>query len=162
MNNLETLSLIELSMTDKVKKITLLTAVCLALAILNGYFFNFINDKFFHFTSDENGLAHLPIEAKLAIIVFLAPIIETVIFQFIPIEILKNTKLRNPVFLILIPSLIFAGAHWYHFIYIIMAFVGGIILNYYYVETQKISKYSFLLVVLLHSLYNLYGFIFVV
>jgi hypothetical protein len=140
----------------------ILIGTCLTLAILNGYFFDFINNKFFHFTSDENGLSGFSTTSKFIIVVLITPLIETLIFQFIPIEFLKRTKWSKPLFLILVPSLIFSMMHYYHFIYVIMTFVGGIILNYYYLEMQKISKYPFLLTALLHSLYNLYGFLFVV
>lgn len=149
-------------MTAKIKNGLILIVTCLALTILNGYFFDFINNKFFQFTSDENGLSGFSITSKFIIIVLITPLIETLVFQFIPIEFLKRKKWCKPPFLIIVPSLIFSMAHYYHFIYVIMAFVGGIILNYYYIETQKISKYPFLLTSLLHSLYNLYGFLFVV
>lgn len=140
----------------------MLTFICLALSITNGYLFNYINDKFYQYSSNGNGLNDFSKTAKFLIVVLFAPIIETFISQFCPIELMKNFKITNRAILIIIPSFLFSLMHQYHPIYMGMTFFSGLILCYYYLEIQKTTKYSYFLTALLHSLYNLYGFIFVV
>ena len=147
------------------QRIGILTLVSLAIAIINGYFFNYINNKYFHFSSSGNNLNDFSFTSQFIIIILFAPLIETALLQFIPNEILKYLKIYQPFLLVLIPSLLFSMLHYYNWIYVVMTFGGGLILNYYYIKAQNITKnifYSFLLTALLHSLYNLYGFLFVV
>lgn len=42
-----------------------------------------------------------------------------------------------------------------------MTFFGGLILNNLYIYYYKHAKYSFILTVLFHALFNLYGLLFV-
>ncbi|MEN9610827.1 MAG: hypothetical protein RLZZ628_1641 [Bacteroidota bacterium] len=145
------------------KKVISLTIICLLLAIVNGYIFNYINNKYFHLASNENGLDDYPKIGKIIIIIIIAPIIETVLCQVLPFSILSALKVVNKLLLILIPSLIFASMHHYHWLYMLMTFFGGLILNYYYYCVVQIhSEYAFALTAILHATYNLYGFLFIV
>ena len=143
-------------------EITRLTFLCLLIAIVNGYFFSSLNERYFHFSSNGNDMNELSSEGKLFVILIFAPLIETLFFQFLPSQILHELKITKQLYLVLIPSVLFSLVHFYFWLYMVMAFIGGIILNYYYIEMKKISKFSFLLTLLLHFLYNLYGFVFVV
>ncbi|MCV9932284.1 CPBP family intramembrane metalloprotease [Flavobacterium sp. LS1R47] len=135
----------------------------LIVAILNGYLFNWINDTYFNYSNEsENGLKNFSGLGKFVIVVILAPILETLIFQFTPNEILEKLKVRSYFLKITIPSLLFSLAHFYHPIYIVMSFIAGIILNKYYIDTKNETRLFFILTVLLHSAYNLYGYLFVV
>lgn len=135
----------------------------LIVAILNGYFFNWINDTYFNYSNEsENGLKDFSGLGKFGIVVILAPILETLIFQFTPNEILEKLKVRSYFLKITIPSLLFSFAHFYHPIYIVMTFIAGILLNKYYIDTKNETRLFFILTVLLHSAYNLYGYLFVV
>jgi hypothetical protein len=65
----------------------------LIVAILNGYLFNWINDTYFNYSNEsENGLKNFSGLGKFVIVVILAPILETLIFQFTPNEILEKLK----------------------------------------------------------------------
>jgi membrane protease YdiL (CAAX protease family) len=132
----------------------------LFLAIVNGYIFQFLNNDIFHLknkTPDDFSQIE-----RIIIIIIIAPILETLIFQHILYLILKKIKIKNDTVCIIIMSLIFSQVHWYNWLYVIMAFFGGLILNSFYATINKRTpKYSYILTVLFHALFNLYGFLFV-
>lgn len=129
-------------------------------SICNGYFFNYLNNSFFQLHNDLfEGLSSFEL-AFLSVLV--APIIETILFQFLLYKMLKTSlSIRNDAICIIIMSIIFSQLHWYHWLYVLMTFTGGMILNIYYVSSLKQSRYSLILTILLHSTYNLYGVLFV-
>ena len=131
------------------------------IAILNGYFFNWINNSFFHFKSNGNELKEFNAIERFAIIVIITPIVETYLFQYLPNIVMTKFKISNKVLLILIPSIIFGCIHYYFWLYAAMAFIGGILINLLYVNIKIKSRYYFLIVSLFHSLYNMYGFLFI-
>ncbi|WP_376779800.1 CPBP family glutamic-type intramembrane protease [Chryseobacterium flavum] len=145
------------------KKLIIFFLISFALALLNGYFFNYINDTYLHFDVNYNKYQNISKNELNFISVFIAPFLETFIFQYLPYLILtKWIKIRNTVFCIIIMSIIFSSMHYYNWLYIIMTFFGGIILNNLYIYYSKHScKYSFILTVLFHSLFNLYGLLFI-
>jgi hypothetical protein len=98
---------------------------------------------------------------KIFIIIIIAPIVETLIFNLLPNQILNKFGINNKFLLVIIPSIIFSIFHLYHPIYGIMALIGGIIMNWYFLYSHDKKKIAFLLVALLHSSYNLYGYLFV-
>ena len=136
----------------------------LLLAIINGYIFNYINNNFVHYShTDNGGLNNLSKNSLIMLTIFVAPIIETWIFQYTSLIVLKEVfKVENDKICILIMSLVFSQFHWYSWLYVVMIFFSGLILNNFYITALRKYKYSFLLTVLLHSIYNLYGFLFVV
>jgi len=135
--------------------------ICFLASVLNGYFFNYINNKYFHYHSNENGLGEFSEPIKIIIIVIIAPIVETAIFNLLPNRVLYKLGTTNKFLLVIVPSIIFSCFHLYHLIYGLMAFIGGIIMNWYFVYYDKEIRLSFWLVTLLHSSYNLYGYLFV-
>lgn len=145
------------------KKLILFFLISFVLAVLNGYFFNYINDTYLHFDVNYNKSQNISKNELNFIAIFIAPLIETFIFQYLPYLILsKWIRLDNKAFCILIMSTIFASMHYYNWLYIVMTFFGGIILNNFYIYYHKhIPKYSFVLTVLFHALFNLYGFLFI-
>ncbi len=134
----------------------------LSIAIINGYFFNYVNNTYFHYKSNENGLAGLNETIKFLAIVFISPIIETFVVQYLPHIILRKLGVEKRILLILIPSIIFGIFHFYFWLYALAAFVGGIIINLIYLNFQSKTKYYLFIVILFHLLYNLYGYLFVV
>lgn len=148
-------------LTNKIGiKITLFLC-CLLLSITNGYFFNYLNNRFFHYTSNENGLSEFSKPVKFFIIVIIAPLVESLLLNLFPILILKKFGIKNKLLVIIIPSIIFSLFHLYHLLYGAMALIGGIIMNSYFIYSHDKIKTAFLLLVLLHSSYNLYGYLFV-
>lgn len=134
---------------------------CLLAAITNGYIFNFINNKYFHYSSNQNGLSEFSATTKFLIIVIIAPIVETAIFNLLPNKLLKHFRLNNNLLLIIIPSIVFSLFHLYNTIYFLMALIGGLITNWYFLNSHKRAEIAFWLVALLHATYNLYGYLFV-
>jgi hypothetical protein len=128
-------------------------------SILNGYFFNYLNEKYFHYSFYGDGVEGLSKGAQFFLIVLFLPLIETALLNKIPNTVLKKLKITNEFVLIIVPSIVFSIWHYYNPIYVLMAFVEGIILNWCYVYCQKNTRYTFLLVCLLHTSYNLYDFL---
>ena len=133
----------------------------LILAILNGYFFNFINDTFFHFTNPE--FDKLSEKEAFFLTVIIAPIIETLILQVLIYKILRHVGIKNGYICIGIMSVIFSQMHWYYWLYVVMTFVSGLIINSFYIKLIKLKNttWAFLFTMSLHLSYNLYGFLFV-
>lgn len=134
----------------------------LFLTILNGYFFNWLNNNFFDFTNTtENGLKDFSNNEKFVLIVLIGPLVETAIFQYLPIKILEKLGIKNNLIKIIASSFLFALLHFYNPIYIVMTFISGLLLNKFYLESRTKSNFYFFLTALLHSMYNLYGCLFV-
>lgn len=142
------------------KKITATFLVCLLIAIINGHLFIYLNNSFFHLHSTDNDLSKFSVISKFALTIILAPLIETFLFQYLPNIILVKLKITNRAWLIVLPAILFGCMHFYFWLYAVAAFFGGLILNFLYIYCKERSKYYFLIVVLFHSLYNLYGYIY--
>lgn len=139
----------------------LIFILCLSAAIFNGYFFNFINQKSYQYSSNENGLSEFTKNEKFIIIIIIAPIVETILFSLIPNLTLTKIKIRNNFILVIVPSILFSICHLYNLVYALMALFAGVIINWYYIFSKNSGKSAFWLVVLLHTFYNLYGYVFV-
>jgi membrane protease YdiL (CAAX protease family) len=89
----------------------------------------------------------------------LAPFIETLIFQFIPIEFLKRF-INKDLTVIIISSLLFGVAHYFnHYLIrdILLTFFSGLVLAISYVLAKKRSDLNaFIAVSLIHLGYNLF------
>lgn len=94
-------------------------------------------------------------------VVFLQPFIETLVFQFLIIEILININFfkNNENLIILISAYFFAIVHNYDFIYFLFALLEGIILSYIYLYFNKKGDFPFFIVFSIHSLSNIGIFI---
>jgi uncharacterized protein len=131
------------------------------LAILNGYFFKWLNDSLFQFSRHENGLANFSKPVRFILIVLISPFFETYLFQHIPNISLRKLTVKSDLLLVLIPSILFGCVHFYFWLYALMAFFGGLLLNTLYIYSKARSKHFFLIVAIFHSFYNLYGYLFV-
>lgn len=102
-----------------------------------------------------------PLISQFLIVVIIGPLIETFIFQYENIKILRriNVLKNNDLTVILISALIFGLMHFYSLSYIIHATLLGILLSYSFVvyESKKVSP--FWVVCIIHSLRNLISFI---
>lgn len=95
-------------------------------------------------------------------VLILAPIIESLIFQQIPIEVTqvitkKIFNKRYPIISSLISSILFAVDHSYSVGYFIMTFFLGLILSVLYLTLRYRMPvfFAYLTLVLFHSVYNL-------
>ena len=138
-----------------VKRIILL----FCLSTINGYFFNFLNDKYFHLTTHVFG--QTPKMELLFISVVAAPIAETYLLQYLPNLILTKLRVKNTFLLIVLPSILFAFGHTYFWLYVFMTFFSGLILNYLFLYLKGKTPYYILITMLFHAMYNLFGFLFV-
>jgi membrane protease YdiL (CAAX protease family) len=134
--------------------------LCFALSLINGYLFGYIHDHFFP------SLAGNPIDKESLLEQFfvagiVAPLLETWIFQHIANKALVKAGVRNFYVLLIVPALLFGLSHYYNLLYIIAMFFGGAIMNYLYLYCKANGYKAFWWVVLLHSLYNLFGILFV-
>lgn len=115
---------------------------------------NFINPDLTDTSLHFSGLLE---EFYIAVIV--APILETLIFQYIIIESLLNSKIA-PIMCVAISALSFGLAHWYNLAYVLVLTGVGFIFGYYYLALrQQFFLNRLIFVVLLHSLSNLLTFL---
>lgn len=143
------------------KKIIRLFFLIFLFKLINGYVFTYINSRYFKL---ENAIfEELSEKEMLLLAVVLAPIIETLIFQLFLYRIINKTRINNTSIIIILMSFVFSQAHWYHWLYVVAAFINGLFLNYFYIYTYKKKNelLAVLLTIALHSSYNLFGFLFV-
>jgi len=100
---------------------------------------------------------------KVLVILVISPIVETLLFQWLPISAVAYFKVTNRNWLkMIVSSLLFASIHYYSVLYLVMAFIGGLIMSFLYIYTEQKHKIPVIYVAFLHFLYNLYGMLFVV
>jgi len=101
-------------------------------------------------------LGGIPLHVVLITVILAAPLIETLIFQFLVIYLLLRFT-RFPLWIVIcISALIFGVLHYYSIFYVFYAFVMGIILAVAFVicKQKKGYFYAFWVVALIHSLFN--------
>ena len=80
---------------------------CLLTAIANGYFFNYLNQRYFHYSWNENGLSDFSKNIKYLIVVIICIIVETILFNMINNLALKKLKVSRTFILIFVQSIVF-------------------------------------------------------
>ncbi|MEO5891649.1 MAG: CPBP family intramembrane glutamic endopeptidase [Ferruginibacter sp.] len=88
---------------------------------------------------------------EILVAIFLAPLIETLIFQVAIIETIK--KKLSPLLSCTVSALFFGLLHYYNFYYVLFAFLVGLMFAYLYYIGGSILRGS-LLVLGTHALYN--------
>lgn len=137
-------------------KIVALFFIHLVIAIILGYFFSWLNNTYFHYKNPtQNGLIGLPEVLKGIIIIVVAPLIETLLFQ-LPLFFYKSFKKHYWIFFM--SCLAFALTHLYSPGYFVFAFFICINFNIFYIKInqKKNTFWAVGLTFLLHSCYNLY------
>ncbi len=131
------------------------------LAILNAYFFQWLESEYFDcgvFDSGLNGFTPLGV---FFLVVLVAPIVETFVFIQLPYETLLKINVHSNVVRTILSAALFSVLHLYCALYIVMTFIGGLIMNFLYIFSAKRRHYPFWTVAVFHALYNCYGFVFV-
>jgi hypothetical protein len=139
----------------------ILFVISLVVFIANGYLFMFIRERYF---PELSGDAFKETDSKYYIFILacvVGPFVETFLFQVVPNRFLMWIGVQNEMLLVIVPSILFGLFHTYDVLYVVSAALGGVILNYLYLSYKKRIRYAFYYVFLLHSLYNLYGFLFI-
>lgn len=86
----------------------------------------------------------------------LAPIIETLIFQYVVIEILNAVKIlkEKNIAIVIISAVLFGISHSYSYLYIFYAFIIGLLLAYSYLVYKKKKFSAFWVVFWIHCIRN--------
>lgn len=90
------------------------------------------------------------------------PLLETLILQLLPIELILRIKLRKriaAIIAIMVSALAFASTHWFNLHYVLHAFVFGLVFAEAYLicRDKKNRWYAFGVVATIHALWN--GFV---
>jgi hypothetical protein len=87
---------------------------------------------------------------------FLAPIVETFIFQYLLFRILCVKFKIDTKYFVIISAVIFGLSHFIYFTTVVVTFVMCIVVNYLYImliETKN-GKKAFFIIALIHSCFN--------
>lgn len=125
--------------------------------LISGYLIS----KYSKIKTNEN-IEFFSDELLFFMVVFAAPIIETLLFQFLPYYLLnEKLKFYNKWILILTSGVLFGITHGNDIIIWMFSTVAGFMLMAWFIHFKKFSTYSntFFLVCLIHSLSNLYVYI---
>ncbi|MBK0383051.1 CPBP family intramembrane metalloprotease [Pedobacter sp. SD-b] len=100
------------------------------------------------------------VKAVFKVIIFI-PLIETALFQYFIINLLKTSERfeKNEVLIIIISAFLFALSHYYSIYYIIITFFAGCILAYSFLASKNFKIKPFWLVFTIHALFNLISFL---
>ena len=142
-------------------RLRLLFIISLLLYILTGHLFIYIGNVFF---PDQKATAFDADDSAYFVFVMaciVAPLLETFLFQVLPNVVLTKAGIENFYILLCVPAALFGLAHSYDTLSIMHTCFGGLILNNLYLVYKRDFRQPFLYVALLHSLYNLYGFLFI-
>lgn len=132
---------------NKFKLIILAVITNLIISLL----FSFISNIVFGEKS-LNGFKNIgSLSNELVMVVFIAPLFETILFQYGIIEIVR--KRFNPFVCCCISSFVFASMHTYNVFYFFFAFLGGLLFGYLYFIGKSV-KMGILLVFFVHIIYN--------
>ena len=112
----------------------------------------------FYCMSKDVAIAQNPLEKKtefekILIILIIAPIIETLTLNLLPIKIFKKIIKSNLITIILTSS-IFAFMHYYSFLSILKSFVSGIIYNGFFLVVE--TKYQVLIKAILLTIFSIF------
>ena len=143
------------------KKIIRYFSVFYMLAIANGYLFNYLISNYSKVVINKEQFNGLNPLSQFFIIIFISPIIETIIFQVLPNIILDKIGIRQNLLLVLLPSILFGFVHFYTILYFIMGLIAGILLNTLYIISKSNSRFPIFIVTIFHLLYNLWGYVFI-
>lgn len=104
-------------------------------------------------------LNDLSFAGKIFLIVLVAPLIETIIFQCAAYELLLLLFPRHKILALVISALLFALAHAYSEAYIVFIVFPGLVLGLLYITFEKRVLSPIMAVILVHALINLFALI---
>ncbi len=115
-----------------------------------------INDYVVNSTVENDGLELVgTLSEKIWLALFIAPIIETLIFSLLSNELFLKL-FKNKIIAIVLSSVFFGLTHSYSLAYVFFSFLAGFLLNNYYFIVREKKGYllATLLVFLLHFNHN--------
>lgn len=122
------------------------------LNLVNSLFFSFICNFIFKTKLDKGFIPFHSLLNAILLAIIIAPIFETLVFQYGIIETLKNKKYK-PLTCCIISGFFFGLSHTYNIYYFFFAFFSGLLLAYAY-HLGSLRKKGFLIVFLAHLSYN--------
>jgi membrane protease YdiL (CAAX protease family) len=134
-------------------KIILLAVI---INFLNTFFFSFISNVFFNMKLSKGFRSFDSLMDEIIIAILVAPLVETIIFQYGIIETFKSRY--KPLICCIISAFLFALIHMYNYFYFLFAFFSGLVLAYVY-YIGNINRKGILFVFLVHFIYNSIGVI---
>lgn len=141
---------------------TLIFIALFAFSLLYNWVTTRIANSFFPGSMSNKTMEDFSIPIIFTTTVIVAPILETLLGQFAPIELLRRfRKIGKPVACIAVSALVFAIGHSYSWVYIgVMIFPGILLAGYYwYIRSLDGRKAAFLWVMALHAAVNLVVFL---
>lgn len=138
------------------RSLKLITIMVLALLGISLAFLPLIRLYEFYI-SDCGGAKCSSIGEAIFLGCFIAPFIETLIFQALVFFILSKIKFfkENKIFIVIVSAFLFSLAHNYSYIYMLNIFFHGLILEYsYLICYEKKDGFPIFTVMIIHSLYN--------
>lgn len=146
------------SYENAVQKLSKISLFKLILMTVIFEFFVSILFALFFFTGD---FARPEFESKFEeffLVVFLAPLIETLIFQHVVISYLSKKFPKSIVLSILFSSLLFGLSHFYSQVYIFKTFLSGLLFGTLYLVVSVKNSSPIIAVTTAHSIYNFITF----
>jgi membrane protease YdiL (CAAX protease family) len=142
----------------KKNNIKIIIKIVLTIFIVNVLLSKLYNNTltFFNFEFVPNPIPFSNIYEEFFLVVFFAPIIETIFFQFLPAYFLKRF---NKLIIIFVSSIMFGLLHWYNIMNFIYGLFVGLLFILGYLYSLKRKSNPITTIILAHSFYNLYAFI---
>lgn len=91
---------------------------------------------------------------KVIMVLIVAPILETIVFQLILFSILKYIFHLRTITILALSSIIFGVVHCYNVLYIIVACVAGFLFMFLFIILNKRNLHPLLITILVHFLLN--------
>ena len=136
---------------------TKLVLIFLLINLLLSYLFSLLTIIISSKNLNDGFIAFGSIKKEILLGIFLAPLVETLIFQFGIIETAK--KRLSPFFCCLVSALFFGAIHLYNMYYFLFTFFVGLIFAYLYIIGGTKLK-GFFLVLVTHMIHNFLAFTF--
>jgi membrane protease YdiL (CAAX protease family) len=121
------------------------------LNLVNSLVFSFISNFFLKTKLNKGFIPFNSLLNEIVLVIIIAPIIETLAFQYGIIETLKNKY--KPLTCCIISGFIFGLSHIYNVIYFLFGLISGLIFAYLYFIGGSIKK-GIILVFSTHLIYN--------
>lgn len=97
---------------------------------------------------------------QIFLVVFLAPLVESIIFQLLPISFILLFPFKyNKLTAILLSAFLFSLNHQYNYYYMIVMFILGILFAYFFIEGKERFKLGFLTILIVHMISNAVSYI---
>ncbi len=132
-----------------------------ALKLIVGFFFleilsSFIFGKLFPYGA-SNGFKFDSVLEEIIAVVFVAPLVETYLIQYLIITTILKYSRQNTLLALFISALVFGLSHYYSIPYIVKTFFAGISFGTLFLSQKPNYNRAFIYVLITHASYNLFA-----